>query len=89
MLTVGGGGGLGYPAVMAVPAQLLAQVMALSEHDRRSLVEEIVAVTPGTDEVDDPDGLHRALERSDADVRAGRVRPAQAMLDELRAMTKA
>lgn len=88
-MTVGGGGGLGYPVVMAVPAQLLAQVMALSEHDRRLLVEEIVAVTPGTDDVDDPEGLRRALERSDADVRAGRVRPAQVVLDELRAMTKA
>lgn len=73
---------------MAVPAQLLAQVMALSEHDRRSLVEEIVAVTPGSDDVVDPQGLRRALEQSDADVRAGRVRPVQAMLDELHTMTK-
>jgi hypothetical protein len=67
----------------------LAQVMALSEHDRRLLVEEIAAVTLGTDDVDDPEGLRRALERSDADARAGRVRPAQALLDELGAMTKA
>jgi hypothetical protein len=88
-MDVGGGGGLRYPAAMAVPAQLLAQVMALSERDRLLLVEEIVAVTPGADDVDDPDGLRRALERSAADVQAGRVRPAQALLDELRATTKA
>jgi len=78
---------------MAVSPVLLEQLMKLDEHDRIEVAQMLlstVEVAGDEDgELDDLDEaeiarLHAALERSQDDIRAGRVHDAAAVIDELR-----
>jgi hypothetical protein len=79
---------------MAVSPVLLEQLMKLDEHDRVEVAQMLlstVEVAGDEDvELDDLDEteiarLHAALDRSQDDIRAGRVHDAATVIDELRA----
>ena len=67
----------------------MTELLGLPEPDRVDLawrLLESIREDSATDELDDDDRerLHRALQRSEDDLRAGRTRPATDLLAELR-----
>lgn len=67
----------------------MTELLSLPEPERVDLVQRLLeSLREGavSDDLDDDERaqLHQALHRSEADVRAGRVRPASALIAELR-----
>ena len=74
---------------MSVSPELMVELLDLPEPERVDLVERLLdSLREGsiTDDLDDDEraALHHALDRSEADLRAGRVRPASELIAELR-----
>jgi hypothetical protein len=85
---------LRYAADMGAPAHLLEQIMQLPQRDRLELVEDVLFASidaQATDEgqISDEERAHleASLAASERDVAAGRVRPIEELLRELRAKT--
>lgn len=85
---------LRYAAGMVAPAYLLEQIMQLPERERLRLVEDVVAASIDARAPEAPAGteqeraqLEAILTSSERDVAAGRVRPIEELLRDLRAMT--
>jgi len=73
---------------MAAIDILLQEALTLSPDERAELAKAILAsLIDEEDHLDEEDRrrLHAALERAHEEMRAGRVRPAQELLDKLRA----
>jgi hypothetical protein len=75
---------------VAVAPEIMTELLELPETERADLawrLLESLREDSDTDELDDAqrDQLHLALERSMEDARAGRTRPASALIAELRA----
>jgi hypothetical protein len=74
---------------VSVSPELMTELLGLPETERVDLVQRLLeslregAVSDDLDE-DERAELHRALHRSEADLRAGRVRPTSALIAELR-----
>jgi Putative addiction module component len=67
----------------------MTELLGLPEPERVDLVQRLLeSLREGavSDDLDDDERaeLHQALHRSEADLRAGRVRPASALIAELR-----
>lgn len=74
---------------MAVAPEFMTKLLELPETERVDLawrLLESLGEGSDTDDLDDVEReqLHQALERSEEDFRAGRVRPAAELLEELR-----
>ena len=74
---------------MSVSPELVSELLDLPETERVDLAWQLLDTLhegSATDDLDEGDRgrLHESLERSEADVAAGRVRPAAFLIDELR-----
>ncbi|TMQ13388.1 MAG: hypothetical protein E6J91_18590 [Deltaproteobacteria bacterium] len=74
---------------MSVSPEVMTELLGLPEPERVDLAQRLLeSLREGSaaDDLDDEqrERLHRALHRSEADIRAGRVRPAAALIAELR-----
>jgi hypothetical protein len=74
---------------VSVSPELMTELLGLPEPERVDLVQRLLeSLREGSvaDDLDDDERerLHQALRRSEADLLAGRVRPASALIAELR-----
>ena len=74
---------------MSVSPEVMTELLGLPEPERVDLAQRLLeSLREGSaaDDLDDEqrERLHQALHRSEADIRAGRVRPAAALIAELR-----
>lgn len=74
---------------MSVSPELMTELLGLPEPERVDIVQRLLeSLREGSiaDDLDDDERavLHQALHRSEADLRAGRVRPASTLIAELR-----
>jgi hypothetical protein len=72
---------------MVADRALLEQLMKLDDRERFELAQWLLSTVADEDDLDEAETsrLHAALERSRADIEAGRVHDAAAVIDELRA----
>lgn len=77
--------GIAYLWVMAADRALLEQLMKLDDRERFELAQWLLSTVADEDDLDEAETarLHAALERSRADVEAGRVHDAEAVVNEL------